>query len=933
MCYFETKNLNGETNLKHKLTEKYSQNLLKNENLLDDFKCEIKCDDPNPIIYTFNGILKHEHHMMVLSYEQLLLRGSSLRNTEWIVGICTYSGHETKIMLNSPKARSKFSNLEIGVNRQIVTIFIVQFFLCAFCATYYILWFNSNKSDTEDYLDLEKMNKGQVYVFFINYFSWMLLFGNFVPISLLVTLELVKFLQASFIASDLDMYYEPIDISPGVQSSNLNEDLGQISYVFSDKTGTLTCNVMEFKRLCIQGESYGTESHIPPQNKLPHVDFVDPKFNPKLDASRELLLHLAICHTIICEHKDGGVEYKVSSPDELALVNAARYFGIQYDVRDDNQSILVKADGKTLVFEVLNIIEFNSDRKRMTIIARMPNGKVRLYIKGADSVIWPLISSDLYKKETMDNLEAYACHGLRTLVLAYRDLSDLEYQKWNNAYLEAMQDIKNKEARIDSLALEVEKDLKLVGATAIEDKLQDKVPETIKIIREAGVKIWVLTGDKIEAAINIGFSCNLLTSEMLRITIVGGSTSQVEQEIKDGLESMKEAPGAQFSLVISGEALLRALRPEIKPNLLKLAESCTVVLACRVSPQQKADIVKMIREAHPKVRTLSIGDGANDVNMITAAHVGIGIAGLEGKQAVRASDYSFAQFSYLHKLMFVHGRECYRRNSNLICFNFYKNVLLILPLFYVGTLSAFSAQVFYNTWVQILYNFLFSSVPIGFYAIFDRELEKDILLNDPSHYKIGLQGTLFSTKVFWTWIFEAAAKAGFLLYGTIFSLGIVSGDSLGRMSSLSVMSVMVFALVVFSVNIKVFMLSYTHFWFTILPIFIGIFLYFTQTGIMTEALPVSEYLLNFDGYGSLGQLVVNPNTYIWLVIALYGSFFIQPVIKSIMRIRVMRKDNIKVDHEDSAFKSELIEKKSVLETEEEKAHARSSLARYSQKCK
>jgi phospholipid-transporting ATPase len=185
---------------------------------------------------------------------------------------------------------------------------------------------------------------------------------------------------------------------------------------------------------------------------LPHVDFVDPKFNPKLDASRELLFHLAICHIIICEHKDGGVEYKASSPDELALVNAARYFGIQYDVRDDNQSILVKADGKTLVFEVLNIIEFNSDRKRMTIIARMPNGKVRLYIKGADSVIWPLISSYLYKKETMDNLEAYACHGLRTLVLAYRDLSDLEYQKWNDAYLEAMQDIKKKEARIDSLA-------------------------------------------------------------------------------------------------------------------------------------------------------------------------------------------------------------------------------------------------------------------------------------------------------------------------------------------------------------------------------------------------------------------------------------------------------------------------------------------------
>jgi phospholipid-transporting ATPase len=341
----------------------------------------------------------------------------------------------------------------------------------------------------------------------------------------------------------------------------------------------------------------------------------------------------------------------------------------------------------------------------------------------------------------------------------------------------------------------------------------------------------------------------------------------------------------------------------------------------------------MIREAKPKARTLSIGDGANDVNMITAAHVGIGIAGLEGKQAVRASDYSFAQFSYLHKLMFVHGRECYRRNANLICFNFYKNVLLIIPLFYVGTFSVFSAQVFYNTWVQILFNFLFSSVPIGFYAIFDRQYPKETLLEDPGFYRIGLSGALFSTKIFWTWILEAALQGAFILYGTVFSMGLVSGDSSGKMSSLSVMSVMAFALVVFSVNIKVFLISYAHFWFTLLPIVIGIALYFIQTAILTEALPVSEYLLNFDGYGALGQLTSIPNSYLFLIVSLFALFFLQPVIVSVFRIRDLRKGQIKVDYEDKAFKSELIEKRSVLETDEERAHARSSIARYSQKCK
>ena len=933
MCYVETKNLDGETNLKHKLAEKLTQSILKNENAVDSFNCDIKCDDPNPLIYSFYGLLKYNNSFIPLTHEQLLLRGSSLKNTEWVIGIVVYTGHETKIMLNSPKTRAKYSNLERGMNKQIIYIFILQISLCAFCATYYTIWISYSRSDTNVYLELEKGNTNGIVTFIIMFFSWMLLFGNFVPVSLLVTLETVKFLQAILIASDLDIYYEPIDMPAGVQSSNLNEDLGQISYIFSDKTGTLTCNIMEFKKISLGGESFGTNEHIDIGKKIPHVDFVDPNFNPKTELAREFLMHLAVCHTIISEENDGKIEYKASSPDELALVNAAKFFGVEYVGRDENQRILVSVDNTIIQFDVLNIIEFNSDRKRMTIIVRTPNDIIKLLCKGADTVILPRISSELYKEKTIENLESYANEGLRTLVIASRDLTHNEYDAWNSRYLEAIQDLKNKDAKIAVLAEEIENNLRLLGATAIEDKLQDGVPETIQFVRDAGVKIWVLTGDKIETAINIGFSCNLLTNEMLRVTVIGNKSNIVTEEITNGLLSLKEEKGKIFSLIISGEALIRALRPENKEILLKLAEACSVVLACRVSPQQKADIVKLIRDSKPNIRTLSIGDGANDVNMITAAHVGIGIAGLEGKQAVRASDYSIAQFSFLRKLMFVHGRECYRRNANLICFNFYKNVLLVMPLFYCGTLSVFSAQIFYNTWVLQFFNLAFAAAPIGLYAVFDRELSVEALINDPNYYKLGLNGVLFKTYRFWLWILEATLQAGFIFYCCAYGLGSVSGFSDGKMSGMAAVSIMIIGVVVVLANVKVYMISYIHFSFTFFFMIIGVVCYYALAEIVFEVIPVIENMQNFDGYGGLNQILNNPNSYLLMIILVYGCMYIEPMISAGISLRQIFKKKVSVQVEHELHKSELIpEKRSVLE-EEERIRIRKSIDVYSKRRK
>lgn len=721
----------------------------------------------------------------------------------------------------------------------------------------------------------------------------MLIFTNFVPISLLVTLEMVKFLQAVFISWDLKLYYPLTDTAAGVQSSNLNEELGQINYVFSDKTGTLTCNIMEFRKFSVSGRSYGTNEHLDFNNKIPHVDFVDPSYDQSDAGTTDFMMLLACCHTIISEQKDGELHYKASSPDELALVNASRFFGYEFISRDQDMNIEIKIGDRKVIVKVLNIIEFTSDRKRMTVIVKMPDGKIKLLCKGADTVLLPRLNQSDLIGSTWKHLENYANEGLRTLILASKEIAEDEYAAWNVKFEEAMHDIHHREEKLDEVGEEIENNLNLIGATAIEDKLQDNVPETIKALREAGVKIWVLTGDKVETAVNIGFSCNLLTSELVRITVTATRTKDINDELDNGILSFSADQEANFALVISGEALLKAIRGEALQKLIKITDRCNVVLACRVSPQQKADIVKLIRSNKPDARTLSIGDGANDVNMITAAHVGVGIAGLEGAQAVRASDYSVAQFSYLKRLMFVHGRESYRKNATLICYNFYKNVLLVMPLFFYGIFSAYSGQILYNTWTYQVFNIFFASLPIVNYALFDKEISYKRLETNPMHYLLGLKGKLFNTSVFWLWILEATLQGMSICIIAMFSLcGDTSSDN-GKMNSMWVGSALVFALVVIVSNTKVFEFSYSHYWFSIAILFASILSYFFILAFITEWLPLNEWLDNFDSYGSITQMFSDPNSYLCTILILFSFHFYRPIISHVaLLVNICRKKKI-----------------------------------------
>lgn len=894
IAYIETKNLDGETNLKHKIAVKDTQLYFANESKLDNFRAAVKCEDPNPMIYQFNGVFYIDDSAIPLTNEQFLLRGSSLKNTDFIVGMVVYTGHQSKIMLNSSKARSKSSQLETQMNRQIVYIFLMQLVLCAVCAVYYTNWFVVNKNKTELYIELKEssVSDDPIIVFIIQFFTWMLIFTNFVPISLLVTLEMVRFMQAGFIAKDLKIYFEPNDVPTGIQCSSLNEELGQINYIFSDKTGTLTKNIMEYRKMSINGESFGTNEHFSGPNKIPHVDFVDENFDPSDPGYHDFLMHLAVCHTILSSVKNGKIEYKASSPDELALVNAGKFFGIEFLGRDSDQNLELLINNTKVSVRVMNVLEFTSDRKRMSVVVRMPTGKIKLLCKGADTILQPRLIYSPHWDLTWKHLEQFANEGLRTLLLAERELSESEYWTWNDHYNDALRDIHNREQRMAEVGEMIESNLELVGATAIEDMLQDKVPETIKTLREAGIRLWVLTGDKIETAINIAFSCNLITHDMIRVVIESRTGSEVKAELDKGLLTIKAEGSAVFALVISGEALVRAMGKDLVKLLIRLAEKCSVVVCCRVSPQQKADVVRLVRDYKPKARTLSIGDGANDVNMITAAHVGIGIAGLEGAQAVRASDYSIGQFCFLQRLLFVHGRECYRRNANLICYNFYKNVLLVIPLFYYGMFSAFSGQLIYNMWIYQLFNIVFAAMPIVLYSVFDKEIPYFELETIPTYYKLGIHGELFNTSIFWFWILEAFCQGLVIVLLSLFTFAEITGDSTyGQLENIWTASILIFALIVVFVNVKILCFSYSHYWFTLTVCILSTGSFFFFTVLITELLPIISWLDNYDSRGASRRILMNPNTYSAIIIAIFIGFFIKPIYDAGIEIREMLKGN------------------------------------------
>uniref|UniRef100_A0A8B9QGZ2 Phospholipid-transporting ATPase n=1 Tax=Apteryx owenii TaxID=8824 RepID=A0A8B9QGZ2_APTOW len=796
LTYIETAELDGETNLKVKQALTVTAELGEDLQKLTEFDGEVKCEAPNNKLDKFTGTLTLRGEKYALDSEKMLLRGCTIRNTEWCFGLVIYAGPDTKLMQNSGKTTFKRTSIDRLMNVLVLVIFAFLALMCLILAIGNGIWEYDKGYYFQVYLPWAEGVSSAPYSGFLMFWSYVIILNTVVPISLYVSVEIIRLGNSFYIDWDRKMYYPVNDTPAQARTTTLNEELGQIKYIFSDKTGTLTQNIMCFNKCSINGKSYGMICVYLILWKTEKVDFsynqlADPKFafydHSLVEAVKlgDVPTHrffrlLSLCHTVMPEEKkEGNLVYQAQSPDEGALVTAARNFGFVFRARTP-ETITVVEMGETKIYKLLAILDFNNVRKRMSVIVRSPEGDLTLYCKGADTILFELLHSscDSLKEETTEHLNEFAGEGLRTLVVAYKNLDEEYFEDWIKRHHVASTALEGREDKLSELYEEIEKDLMLLGATAIEDKLQDGVPQTIETLAKASIKIWVLTGDKQETAVNIGYSCNLLNDDMADVFIIEGSTSDdVLNELREKMKpdsfldsdevniqfekSSKKAkllPDEQangvYGLVINGHSLAYALEGNLELELVRTACMCKVVICCRVTPLQKAQVVELVKK-YKKAVTLAIGDGANDVSMIKTAHIGVGISGQEGMQAVLSSDFSFAQFRYLQRLLLVHGRWSYIRMSKFLKYFFYKNFAFTLVHFWYGFFSGFSAQIGLDTayWTVVNQFFIWGSLSVYFAITFTMYSDGMYLIFTASFPFVGTARNTLSQPSAWLAIF------------------------------------------------------------------------------------------------------------------------------------------------------------------------------------
>ncbi|KAF7889059.1 hypothetical protein EAF00_009359 [Botryotinia globosa] len=774
LCYIETANLDGETNLKIKQAIPETC-VMVSSNELSRLGGKLRSEQPNSSLYTYEGTLTvvagGGEKELSLQPDQLLLRGATLRNTPWIHGVVVFTGHETKLMRNATATPIKRTAVERQLNILVLMLVAILIALSVISSLGDII-VRSVKGAELSYLGYSASitSAKKVSQFFSDIATYWVLYSALVPISLFVTVEMVKYWHAILINDDLDMYHDKTDTPAVCRTSSLVEELGMVEYIFSDKTGTLTCNQMEFKQCSIGGIQYAED--VPEDRRATNIDgqevgvhdFHRLKENLKTHESALAIHHflalLSTCHTVIPERSDekgGAIKYQAASPDEGALVEGAVLMGYQFTARKP-RSVQITVGGEVYEYELLAVCEFNSTRKRMSAIFRCPDGKIRCYCKGADTVILERLGPDNPHVEvTLQHLEEYASEGLRTLCLAMREIPENEFQEWWSIFDRAQTTVSgNRADELDKAAEILERDFTLLGATAIEDRLQDGVPETIHTLQEAGIKVWVLTGDRQETAINIGMSCKLISEDMTLLIVNEETAMDTRNNIQKKLDAIRtQGDGTiameTLALVIDGKSLTYALEKDLEKDFLNLAVMCKAVICCRVSPLQKALVVKLVKR-NKKSILLAIGDGANDVSMIQAAHIGVGISGMEGLQAARSADVAIGQFRYLRKLLLVHGAWSYQRVSKVILYSFYKNITLYMTQFWYSFQNVFSGEVIYESWTLSFYNVFFTVLPPLAMGIFDQFISARLLDRYPQLYQLGQKNTFFRQHSFWAWI-------------------------------------------------------------------------------------------------------------------------------------------------------------------------------------
>ncbi|KFO12259.1 putative phospholipid-transporting ATPase IG, partial [Balearica regulorum gibbericeps] len=850
-CYVTTASLDGESNFKTHYAVRDTTVLCTDE-AIDTLTATIECEQPQPDLYKFVGRImiyrsNQEPVARSLGPENLLLKGATLKNTKKIYGVAVYTGMETKMALNYQGKSQKRSAVEKSINAFLIVYLCILLSKATVCTTLKYVWQSNPFNDEPWYNEKTKKEREtfKVLRMFTDFLSFMVLFNFIIPVSMYVTVEMQKFLGSFFISWDKELYDEEIKEGALVNTSDLNEELGQVEYVFTDKTGTLTENSMEFIECCIDGHKYkGCISEV---DGFSQTD--GPlKYYGKAEKSREelFLRALCLCHTVqikeadqvdgLIGHPERKYTYISSSPDEIALVKGAEKYGFTFLGLENDFMKIRNQKNETEMYQLLHVLNFDPVRRRMSVIVRTTTGKLLLFCKGADSSIFPRVQQEEIQ-QTKVHVDRNAMDGYRTLCVAFKELTQKEFDKIDRQLNEAKMALQDREEKMAKVFEDTEADMHLIGATAVEDRLQEQSAETIEALHAAGMKVWVLTGDKMETAKSTCYACRLFqtSTELLELTAktVGESERKEDrlhellmeyhkrliQDVPKNRRGLKRSwtLSQEYGLIIDGSTLSLILNPSqdssssnYKNIFLQICMKCTAVLCCRMAPLQKAQIVRMVKNTKGSPITLSIGDGANDVSMILEAHVGIGIKGKEGRQASRNSDYAVPKFKHLRKLLLAHGHLYYVRIAHLVQYFFYKNLCFILPQFLYQFFCGFSQQPLYDAAYLTMYNICFTSLPILAYSLLEQHINIDTLTSDPQLYMKVSDNAMLQWRPFLYWTFLGAFEGLVFFFGVYFLFQNSSLEDNGKVFGNWTFGTIVFTVLVFTVTLK--LALDTRFW-------------------------------------------------------------------------------------------------------------------------
>ncbi|KAK2747114.1 putative aminophospholipid-translocase [Myotisia sp. PD_48] len=822
--FIRTDQLDGETDWKLRLASPLTQNLplsqlnrvritggppVKNVNEFVG-KVELVLPpttqyDPNPDRDGTDNHPNQNHRQSLTNSPKILEPQSaplSVDNTAWAntvlasnstaYAVIIYTGPQTRSAMSTSKSRSKVGLLEYEINSLTKILCILTLSLSIILVALQ---------------GFEPSNDKEWYVAIMIY---LILFSTIIPMSLRVNLDMAKTVYGRFIERDRGI--------PGtiVRTSTIPEDLGRIEYLLSDKTGTLTQNEMELKKIHVGTVSYANEameevasfvrqgfsvSTSPNAADLLSVtNTTSINQSPSSGAAtrtrreissrvRDLVLALGLCHNVTptTEEQDGQLvtSYQASSPDEIAIVKYTEEVGLKLKQRDRHKIVLtcVGPGNVTITAKILNLFPFTSESKRMGIIVQFApqnypgsstqsQGEIWFFQKGADTVMSSIVAANDWLDEETANM---AREGLRTLVVGRRKLSLEEYQEFSNSYKEASLSLNDRDNRMSMVvARYLERDLDLLGVTGVEDKLQKDVKPSLELLRNAGIKIWMLTGDKVETARCVAVSSKLVSRGQVINTVTKLKDADSANNALDFLRNKTDC-----CLLIDGESLSLMLS-QFRTPFITIAVRLPAVIACRCSPMQKAEVANLIRQ-HTKKRICCIGDGGNDVSMIQAADVGIGIVGKEGRQASLAADFSITHFHHLTKLLFWHGRNSYKRSAKLAQFIMHRGLIISACQTMYSIASRFDPKGLFIDWLLVGYATVYTNAPV-FSLVLDRDVDEDLANLYPELYKELKTGRSLSYRSFFTWVLVSVYQGSVIQGLSQLIVGEISG---GRLISVS----------------------------------------------------------------------------------------------------------------------------------------------------